>query len=51
MKIVGKILKILGCILLALVLIVAIALGVFTVRGGAGYVAVAASCFMCEFFS
>ena len=31
MKIVGKILKILGCVLLALVLIVVIALGVFTV--------------------
>ena len=31
MKIVGKILKVLGCVLLALILIVAIALGVFTI--------------------
>ena len=31
MKLIGKILKILGCVLLALVLIIAVALGVFTV--------------------
>ena len=30
MKIIGKILKILGCVLLALLLLVAVALGVFT---------------------